>query len=379
MLTFEESTYLIKQLSDYENSLNTIFARMKQDCDDFERFLRGIRFLLSNLCLGHRQQIISWWILYKSSDLKIMNHPYYSVFHNIVTLSRPNETSPILRSEVSKALSGKDMKYLGAMNVVEIEKSYSVNHALCTSISDISVPMIISCPTANKEPIEFNEMILDMLTGFPYTECFEIPYFRPSPNIYPITEDEISHNISLSSAQIPFFFDTNSSNSDIKSLFKKAFQKKIEESDVNLLLSVLRDSPQLLPKSHAKNYYALCETNPSFGFPYMLNLASQTSEIFQTLETFPITRVSVDLITYLDVYVPNEFYNKWIMSTMNSMKNTTDLNTTMKAMLFCRFITYLIQKGKDINNDVKLDIKAFCFDLFSTKGAQDAKALYQLL
>ena len=255
MLSPESAESLVSILSSSTTQLSDLLAQFSTQFDIKNRVicLKNISLFLADGILDHPQQIVAFWLLYKSFEIEdIDEHPFRPLFSYIYSdfrTGRPNTCSPELLTILSNLLTKNDISIIGNLTVDQImgpdfplkpfsvtevpgsklhftrispvlidnlnQNSQNANNdsqqylAISSSPSLSGISMSASPSTPTIPIISQNELLKSLLLNPSYSNEFEAPYIRPTPELSPIFEQEVEQSFVISDFDIPMLYDNN--------------------------------------------------------------------------------------------------------------------------------------------------------------------------
>ena len=392
-----DANLLVSLLSNKSDNLGQIQTKFNS-CFNFEAQIlcfKNVGLLLTNGILDHYQQIVAFWILYKSFEgPKIFQHPFYNIFRSLFDFKqqKPNVCSPELYEILSSCLNDEDLSFLSFLNVKYIlSEKYSSslktpsneNLPNYTSWNHIT-PLLIDYVQSDQDTLPQDLVIQKILEDGSFTEEFSPPFLRPIPELTPITELELQQTFISSFSQPPFLYDDNhsiDSRQAALSLLSRSCESELKEIEIESLVNELEKDPSLALDSKLPNEKLLKMIDLNSKVASIAICQIKRTSLFETLTKCEITPGISEVILSLVKcgLINTTFLEQFNKNVMNSVKGLRDNHSITKIVApFCLLMIKVIKTGFKFEGNLILDLISFCIEL-EQKNIKEANQLSALL
>ena len=437
MLSTESADSLVSIISSATEALNTLLERFSSIFDVKNRVicLKDLSLLLTDGILDQPQQIVAFWIIYKSFEVDdIEDHPFkplFSLLYSEFRITRPNLISPQLLTILSNLLTKNDISAIGDLSVDQIfgpdfplrshspseiqtskihftriapllvdninpqsnqqnsgNDSISNHSATISSSPSLSGSMSISAsPSASVMPIiSHNEAVKCLLANPSYSHDFEASYIRPAPAPLEVTDAELEQSYIYSGLNVPFLFDESLTLETIqhaKQLLLNSVDKTLSPNEQRILCNTISSDQSIVEDSDLSDQQItkIIDNNPAIAICFLkANCPKKqtTSDILSKLPASP--SVSEVVKSYLlSGNAPTNFLRTFCNTSISAIRDTRDQATYQKiAISFCNLLEDLIHNGITIDGTLTISINSICDDL-RKRNIKEASSLQQLL
>lgn len=220
MLEESKCKLLVSLLTETDDFLCEINDRFNESFSFDEKIiaLKDLSLLIVDFILESPQQIVAFWILYKSFHVESIGmHPFLPIFDFIqdTKQKQASKFSPQLYHLVALVLTGESIDFVSDKSTKDIFSSefsmpivVSTVPSSPTNFTRIPSVLIDETPTNQTDVLPFPVALVQLLQSPSYTMDFT-PNFRQEPPLSPIFDEEMQDSFVSALDQIPFVFDDN--------------------------------------------------------------------------------------------------------------------------------------------------------------------------
>ena len=421
MLSKENADTLISIISSTSETLNDLLSKFSTILDLKTRVicLKNLSLLLSDGILDHQQQIVAFWILFKSFEVdNFDDHPFKPLFSfiNDFRMSKPNTCSPELYSMLSCILGKQDISICGNYSVKNLMNSEfplkvpKSNDSINTRIQYPRItPLLIEAnspqaasetkeSTLGKEAnsqqnqgesvkiISHNEAITSLVLDPSYSNDFEPPFIRPVPELSPIFDHELEQSFVLSDFNSPFIYDESQTAESLqaaKETLKKAIKQTIDQNETRSLCCAISSDATIAkdPCLTDSAVISLVEKNPQVAIAVIKSTGSLKPQLGNALSKLvPSANVCEVVKAFVKGgYSNSNFIRTYCSNAIAAIRDIRDNNSAAKAACpFCELMSDLIKSGTEIDATLTMTLLSACDD-FRKRNIKEAASLKALL
>ena len=383
---------LVKFLNINEEPLESISNKFNQELDFNDKLtaITGIYLLLTDDLLSYPQQIVAVWMLYNEfKNQPIKSHPFAPIFTALILSEKK---SPQLREILVSVMSGNGFGGAEKESVNTIlsagfkfqklpDPSIERSHVTAPRIS----PVIVSPqPDPTAEQLTHDEVLLKILQNDAFWSSFEAPLIRPSPDISPIFEGELTPIESFSSPE--FLYDA-AANSGTKNpflmLLVKAADNKLKQQQITSLISEFNKDPSIFDENQfpQNKFASLIENNLDVAKEVVAKLGARKPQILKMLQGLDITVNSIEVVKHFmnNGNPPIDFLQGYARNSIKIIQGIKELQNSMrKTRIFCKFMTYLLSVNIQFTEGLVEDLQQFCKEM-APKNIKETQELLDML
>jgi hypothetical protein len=390
MISRCSAAQLVSLLSNTRDSLLSVYSQFTAALtfDDRIMALPALSLLLTNAILDHYQQVMATWLLYAEfSRCPITGNPFLGTFISIANSQQANRHSPCLYDLFPAIFKDELLDVLGSRTVVQVMRGEFPRTAGLPPDVVLSDECLI-CPVLVLEDETESRSSLDeiLIELFQMDlTSFECPFFRPETKISEPFPGELAGGF-VSALPVPFLFDSGAAaatREDAHQLMVQATTRKLTDAEADQTVMAMNRFPSLVEASRLTDaqIISLIQNNARLAKEFVSRLADANPGACRFVTRLGISVASVEVANLLisSGRMPDDVVEEFVSNSVELINATKERTIkTMRARLFCRFMTVVKPNALHFHQDLMIALRSFCIDMVGI-GCVEAKGMFELL
>jgi len=355
---------LVKIICSEKKSLESIYCDFKDIFSIEDRVVLGILLSLSLIdgFLQYSEQISCIWILWNESIDNLNDI--------LPNLEPKNEVIACLINYIQ---NHKSIEFISGLTTREILMS---SHRF--DISELNnerarIPCLLYCETSDEITHQYEDALVEIFASDHFWKSYEPPLLLIEPELFTITNNEISNTL-VSSDNPPFLFDDSPCSMIYEpplSIIERSISEILKKREVSIIISHLENDPLSLMRTldTQEKISSFMTINTGSARKIFIYLADKDQEIFNVFVSLPITRhiAAVIVGVILNGIFPPNFVESLAINTIERIKSIKNENELSKSISsFCEMMCVLHNEQVIFSDILLNDLHDFCQECTTT-------------